>query len=296
MASIQEEVKNYNLGKLRASQEANKHRFKTGTSKAREKLIAEWKPDSIVVQEAEEEKIMTYEEAKAAFWSIYNQAIFKNRPEKAASLLPVLTERNKRNLGKLVKYMILDDSYLNDNSLVQSDYLLVDKGLYIFGDYGTGKTELLFSLSEFSRLFHKRFSNVRKWAPIKEYKKLFSQVKDGKKINYCYTPNANNNFKIVSIDDLGFKDVAEVKHFGNSTNVIDEIVTQRYTLWRNSTRGHNASRNRLKELHLTNMTSNLPIDKIAQDYGNGVSSRIEDMCNIIFWDGENHRSRNSIVH
>jgi len=72
--------------------------------------------------------------------------------------------------------------------------------------------------------------------------------------------------KPLCLDDLGLE--STIKHYGNETNTIAEILLNRYHLF--TTRGM-----------ITHATTNLNPDELENLYGNRVRSRMREMFNLI---------------
>lgn len=144
-----------------------------------------------------------------------------------------------------------------------------DKGLLIFGNVGCGKTTLM-------RLFNENQKSSFRIVPckviadkvlkakndaddvIREYSRLYSnsahglEFKNGDSLGICF-------------DDLGTED--EVKNFGNTRNVMADLILRCYDNYQMKGRIH--------------ITTNLTRDKIKELYGDRVASRMQEMFNAI---------------
>ena len=82
------------------------------------------------------------------------------------------------------------------------------------------------------------------------------------------------------IDDLGYEEDdenARVNDFGSKTDIVVEVVRRRYEIYQQFGL-------------LTHFSTNKTTDQIEELYGGGTSSRIQEMCNIQLWHGENYRA------
>lgn len=144
-----------------------------------------------------------------------------------------------------------------------------EKGLLLYGGIGCGKTTLM------------------DWFKINQ--KASYQVKSSREVSYSYSKHgADSILKYnglidgrdsnpayghkdmgVCFDDLGTE--VDKKHFGNESNVMAEILLNRYD--RHST---------LKGL--THITTNLNVNEIGERYGDRVRSRLREMFNVLVFD------------
>lgn len=143
------------------------------------------------------------------------------------------------------------------------------KGIYLYGGVGCGKTTLMhffrhnsvnsyavFSVRDISYDYAKNGADS-----IGKYKGLISstdpRVTYGQKqIGVCF-------------DDLGTE--VDKKHYGNESNVMAEILLNRY--------------DRIRELQAkTHITSNLNTTQIEERYGMRVRSRLRELVNVVYFE------------
>lgn len=136
----------------------------------------------------------------------------------------------------------------------------LNKGLFIMGSYGTGKTLLMEAFLE-----------------------LFNQDEHSKKVTMMESNEivgnalANNDFidsikmKPLLIDDLG-KESKSTKSYGSEIEPIRELLSLRYRYG-----------------GFTCITSNYNLDTISDFYGEHIADRLKEMCNIIIMTGESLR-------
>lgn len=148
------------------------------------------------------------------------------------------------------------------------------KGMFIYGNYGTGKSLFFEILEE----VYKTSKNPAYYIKTINTIDLIDKV-----TNQLSRPNqlAPNDKSILEINTTGtkhFEDLgAERKliHFGNNFEVMSEILQLRY----------NNSKSRGK----TFITSNLSPDQVRKRYGNRVYDRMLEMFNIIEMKGNSRR-------
>jgi len=169
------------------------------------------------------------------------------------------TEEEKNIVNELLKY------FLNMDGLYD-----LNKGLFIYGYYGTGKTKLMQIFYDFTKALH--FNHFR----MLNYKTLLTRIRT----EGFETMRNINTSEDISIDDLGFANQSEINYYGNKINTLSDIVYGRYVKFEYfNTR--------------TYYTSNLLIEgdkaSIRSLYGDGIAGRIMDSCNIILYDYQHHR-------
>jgi DNA replication protein DnaC len=150
-------------------------------------------------------------------------------------------------LYKLYLYFIRDFANCEQRGLD------LRKGILLIGPVGCGKTSLM---QIFNFLSDTSFT-IR---PSRDVSAEF--ITDGFQVLQRY----GKTTKIYCFDDLGVEQ--SIKHFGNKTNVLAEILISRYDY--------------MRSLHLiTHATTNLNADELEVIYGNRVRSRLREMFNVI---------------
>lgn len=153
----------------------------------------------------------------------------------------------------------------------------LNKGILLAGDVGTGKTTLL-------RCFGSNQRASYDMVPIPQLCDLYAE--DGRKTVEIFSnlreaiPDRNNFFQRYVgqwFDDMGTE--REKKHFGNSKNVMSDIILNRY------------NNKHLFGFQYTHITTNLTADQIEEIYGQRELSRIYEMFNIIHLKGGDRRRR-----
>ena len=158
-------------------------------------------------------------------------------------------------------------AYFSGNETTELD---PNKGIYLWGPCGTGKSILMKVIQNVLSTFDypKRFFT-------KSVPDLFNEVQAAKEINlsrYCGSTYC--------FDDLGF-DGNTLKHYGNVVNPMEIIFTARYPKFQS----HGV---------LTHATSNLPWssdkgESMSDRFNDRIASRGSEMFNFILLDGEDLR-------
>lgn len=148
----------------------------------------------------------------------------------------------------------------------------LNKGIYIYGNTGTGKTMLLALMLNICRYYGIQFriSNGDHMLIGKTVRA--DEICD----DYAETGDLSKwvDYPSLCINDLG-SEPSETLYMGNRRRVMRSILEQR---------ADRADR-------MTLISSNFPPDseEIVQMYGHRVRSRIQQMCNIIFLPGPDRR-------
>lgn len=136
--------------------------------------------------------------------------------------------------------------------------LSLKKGIILSGPVGCGKTSLLKLISS---LISKQRSFLVK--PCREIALEFS--KNGYDTVYQYSRTSRIDTPIC-FDDLGVE--PPVRYFGDSINVMGEILLSRYELF-------------VYKGILTHATTNMNAEELGYRYGERVRSRLREMFNLI---------------
>ncbi len=179
------------------------------------------------------------------------------------------------------KDFIIDD----DNSKVINNLFLyfirsknckleLNKGLWIEGSLGIGKSLTMRIFSDFCRIVSKitNFTFVSKNA---------SQITDIYKENGnldAFTWNKNGFYKKpipLHIDELG-REERPVDYYGTKLNVCQRILEDRYEIWQ-------------RFGVPTFITTNLQKDEVISFYESHIQDRVRHMCNVITWKSKNRR-------
>lgn len=198
-------------------------------------------------------KIVTYNEARQILFDIYCEKLKGRKPE--------FTDKQAKIIGNVLRYIIQDDS---------SEYDL-SKGLFIFGDFGRGKSLLLKCLLTFCESAKReKISNVNPY-DFYEYEDLINDAKDQGTTSFIRRLGST-----IAIDDLGYQGQSQISIYGTKEDFVTSIVKVRHSAF-------------MKRGYKTYFTSNLTPEELKKNHSEGTSSRMEEMANLIYWSGENLR-------
>lgn len=153
--------------------------------------------------------------------------------------------------------------FLQDEEVAASEGIDLQKGIMLRGPVGCGKTALMTVMRSLSPEDYKPHI-----IPCREVAMEFSQhgydtvIKYSRKAFHPYT----NIPRIICFDDLGVE--LNTSHWGNTCNVIVEILLSRYDLF-------------VSHKMITHITTNLNSEELEERYGNRVRSRMREMFNVV---------------
>jgi DNA replication protein DnaC len=189
---------------------------------------------------------------------------------------------SQQNAYELESNFVLDDEiklafealslyFGREKKFEEKGFGSLNKGLFLIGDVGVGKTLLI-----------KAFSYSHYLNFIDQLIKFdFFKVVNANSISGDFQKNGIEGIEKYFLrdycfDDLGTEQIPSV-HMGNRKNIMQEIIEQRYD-----------NREKLP-FRSTFFTSNLSGNQIEELYGTRVRSRIREMCNWIVIPGEDRR-------
>ena len=140
--------------------------------------------------------------------------------------------------------------------------LNLQKGILLSGPVGCGKTSLMKLFGEFPGTSTFEVRSTRQIA-VAFMKKGFPVIS-----------SYGQKSEVICFDDLGTEQ--SLKYFGNETNVMAEILLERYDLF--------SSRN-IK----THGTTNLSASELESIYGNRIRSRMRESFNLVTMTGPDKR-------
>ena len=195
-----------------------------------------------------------FNKVKNVWFEIAKKIIGKN---------PVLTEERKHVWSEIIKYIYATPGCEFD----------LNKGLYICGLTGTGKTstfDIISSLLEIDNIQYERLL-TNNFEPKKNYLSKFNFIKvSSKQILKEFTEGSYSaiqkyiDARNVFIDDLGAESTT-AKHYGSELNVMVYLIEERY----------------LHTVGFTHFTSNYPLSHLSEIYDTRVFSRLCEMCNVV---------------
>lgn len=158
---------------------------------------------------------------------------------------------------KLIAY------FLRDRQVAAKEHIDLDKGLFITGPTGCGKTALMRILSNFSLPDNRPF--------LKSSTEISLEFADlGTDVILKYSKRAFNPYKrmphVYCFDDLGFEPL--VTYWGNKINLMSQILFTRYNLMHS----HGMITHAITQLNAT---------QLETTYGEHLRSRMREMFNLI---------------
>jgi DNA replication protein DnaC len=178
---------------------------------------------------------------------------------------------------------IYGDDFSIDGDKLNSSYKKVythfvankRKGMFLIGNVGIGKTAMMKVMQRLFRDTNRRFKFVNSY----DLKDLSEQITAGEiKSLYGY------DFKCdLYIDDIGFS--SDVRRYGNTVNIISEILMERYDLFISSGFRTHLSSNMMVSMK----TNEKNIPTIETIYGSRVVDRLREMCELVTWNGDSLR-------
>lgn len=196
-----------------------------------------------------------YEEAFARFrkmWlrNLEAEQIKRNDPD----FRVVYTSEQAEVVRNLVRY------FINDPACPWP----LDKGIYLYGGVGSGKSELMFLFSAFTAGSSKEFAFTRFPAEVERAKKddEYDIVQELSCLPRC-------------IDEVGYTDPIVVR-FGNRTNVFEATL-------------HNRAYKFTRSRQPTHLTSNLTPTDLATQIDSRIADRLVEMCTPVLFHSPSHR-------
>ena len=163
--------------------------------------------------------------------------------------------------------------FFEDKQLCEKYELSIRKGVLLTGPVGCGKTSLMMLFRHFLHKVHKY--------PVKSTRDIaYEFIDHGFSIINKYSKAHFQNYegqlipKTLCLDDLGLE--SNIKHYGNETNTIAEILLNRYSLF-------------TSRAMITHGTTNLNPDELEKIYGNRVRSRMREMFNLVIFNSPDKR-------
>lgn len=213
------------------------------------------KPELIMSRRTAQE--MDYDEAKRKFWNIMQMraahiATLENNPEFEWIITPEFGD----TLRNMVKY------FINDST----GGLPLTKGLFIFGENGTGKTEIMQAFSRFTENYDltKRFVFCS-----------ISQVYNKARADKEFDPVTPNEQQDRCFDEFG-RNVGPIIRFGDALDINEAIIESRYNRFR-------------RYGQITHFIANMAPNEAEAQLSPMVFDRLRSMCASIEFTGKSKR-------
>lgn len=171
----------------------------------------------------------------------------------------IINESNKKILVIFLAY------FTGDFEMLEKYNINPNKGIYLCGDYGTGKTLIFSAFNEFTN-----FLWVNKFKFFSVIDIIAETAKNGVQSIEKFQKNfsdGNTNAFHCYIDDIASVN-EKVNHFGNQYNIMELLILARYEAL-------------TKYRKLTFFSSNLYPKQLKQIYNERIIDRLREMCNII---------------
>ncbi|MCB2196764.1 MAG: ATPase [Bacteroidetes bacterium] len=175
----------------------------------------------------------------------------------------------------LIKYFYGDADFEKLNS-----HYSLNKGIFLHGNIGTGKSRVFEIFSEFTKKYlpEKKF-HVVKTSDIADafYANGLDAIHKHGLLSFKMYDSTPDITKPITkcYDDLGVEPKL-IKSYGNERNVMADILLKRYDLF-------------TKYEMKTFISTNYNADDIEANYGDRVRSRLREMCNDIVYEGTDRR-------
>lgn len=217
-----------------------------------------------LITDAAERKLA--KEREVNYWNNINKPVIQKIPTSDEFLQTVLDNACKHiprfilNPIEDTIYQLLSFYFTNDKRFEERSNFSLNKGLLIFGNIGCGKTTIL-------NLFRNNPKQGYGMVGCKNIAHLYAQ--EGSKVIDKYSGMLSGSTIYgqkeagICFDDLGTE--SSTKHFGTESNVMSDILLNRYD--RND--------------NTTHLTTNLTAEQIKEFYGDRVASRMKEMFNLI---------------
>jgi DNA replication protein DnaC len=158
--------------------------------------------------------------------------------------------------------------YLNkEESFLKNDGFALSKGLWICGNFGSGKTQLLKAYKSVAMQMFNQNVGIQSCADMNaRYLKRNDMTRQLALFDGIKTFSNKFDTQERIFDDLG-EEETYVMDYGNKVCLMAHILSERY-------KG-------LKSGAITHITTNLSMKQVAEIYGGRIESRISEMFNVI---------------
>ncbi len=196
---------------------------------------------------------------------IEGKKLFKACIERETGKLFLIEPENRLKYEQLVKYFLG----------IEQEGISLNKGIYLFGAVGRGKTMIMNALRLMCSIIEHRLDNAgleftRRSFIVKNAKTIVGELAESKSAAVMKRYYSD----VYCIDDLGTEE--QFKHYGNDIDVVGDIIIERYQRYQQTGQ-------------ITHATSNILPSEWKDKYGDRVESRMKEMFNCIILLGADKR-------
>lgn len=205
-----------------------------------------------------------------------NQNNFKNIFIQKANKLLMKREKRSFEIDLNNQYALeFFVSYFSDINTLEKLNGKVHKGLFIYGDYGTGKSLFFEILEQVYKSYPNPSLRIKTVNTIELTDKVIGELSRPNHLA-SHDKSIYENYSRGSIhfEDLGAE--RNLNHFGNTINIMSDLIQLRYAKTK-------------KERCLTFITTNLSLEEVKTRYGLRVYDRMFEMFNFIKITGDSRR-------
>ncbi|PNW27233.1 P-loop NTPase family protein [Formosa algae] len=166
-------------------------------------------------------------------------------------------------------------SYFSDNNKLEKLGGKPHKGIFLYGNYGTGKSLFFETLEKVYELYKNPKYRVKTIHTIE----LVDMARREFANSHQLAPNDKSIIENYSRGSILFEDLdaeSKINHFGNIKDIMSELIQLRYF-------------NSRRAKCITHITSNLTLEEVKARYGERVSDRCYEMFNFINLSGDSRR-------
>lgn len=166
-----------------------------------------------------------------------------------------------------IKVINIICQYLNNEpEFLENEDFSFNKGLWLYGKFGSGKTQLLLAYRKCCKILFNRVVGFKTCVEMNEAFTKYDVFADKKARHLGIATFANRKDEIERIfDDLGEEEIT-INDFGNKICIMANILSERYKGFPNTK---------------THVTTNLMRKQISDEYGGRIDSRAFEMFNFI---------------
>jgi len=181
---------------------------------------------------------------------------FVKQADKLVSLTYDIDSFNKQLIKELYNYFSYSSDFDGD----------LTKGICVSGNYGVGKDSMFDAINNVFRSFmHPTFKPYHAKEIIDFYRGN----------DYASIVYIKQTHKHILIRDIG-SDNAQIKHFGDTLNPLEDILLERYENFRNYR-------------FLTHLTTNFSFEQLNARFTPRLQSRFREMFNFFYLEGPDRR-------